>query len=144
MYDKPLEPGFRAQCLDSDHPSGFSVKSVPGVGHISRVSAWSGPEADGKHLFVGMEARQEMKRRWSEEDLALHWQLWREEQLLIDSKYGSSKLGFAALLKFFQMEGRFPAGLPEIPASAIEFVASQLGEDPGRISDYPWDSRIAM
>ncbi|MFF9506776.1 DUF4158 domain-containing protein [Streptomyces sp. NPDC014724] len=36
---------------------------------------------------------------------------------------GATRLGFSLLLKFFEMEGRFPDVLEEVPSAAVEYVA---------------------
>lgn len=51
-------------------------------------------------------------------------------------------MGFALQLKFFQLEGRFPAGVQEIPPKAVEYVAQQIGEAPELWKDCPWDGRM--
>ena len=42
------------------------------------------------------------------------------------------------LLKFFQLNGRFPRDAQEIPAAAIEHVAASVGVDPTAWSGYAW------
>jgi hypothetical protein len=49
-----------------------------------------------------------MKRHWETDELVEHWtQLPRETELLTN-KTGATRLGFAVLLKFFQLEAYFP------------------------------------
>ena len=50
-------------------------------------------------------------------------------------------MGFALLLKFFQLKGRFPSGSQEIPSDPVQFVAQQVGVDPSTWQDYPWQGR---
>jgi hypothetical protein len=52
-----------------------------------------------------------------------------------------SRLGFALMLRFFQIEGRFPRDVGEIPVAAVGFVASQLGVEPFELSRYDWSGR---
>ena len=40
---------------------------------------------------------------------------------------GGSRLSFALMLKFFQIEGRFPRHPGELPSVAVDFVARQVG-----------------
>ena len=47
-----------------------------------------------------------------------------------------NRLGFAVMLKFFQLEGRFPNHLGEIPHQVIEFIAQQLGFEETDLSNY--------
>ncbi len=49
-----------------------------------------------------------MKHDWNADELLEHWTLLPGEKRLLANKSGATRLGFAALLKFFQHEGRFP------------------------------------
>lgn len=73
-----------------------------------------------------------MKRCWNAEELAEHWTLSAEEFSLLANKTGSTRLGFALLLRYFQIEGRFPLYRQEIPDTAVAHVAKQVGVAPGR------------
>lgn len=42
---------------------------------------------------------------------------------LVADKTGATRLGFCLLLKFFELEGRFPDLLEEIPQAAVEYIA---------------------
>ena len=65
-----------------------------------------------------------MKRKWENHELATHWTIDEEEQPLINKKRGVNRLGFALLLKFFQLKGRFPEKKNEIPRVVRAFVES--------------------
>ncbi len=82
-----------------------------------------------------------MKRNWTDEDLTADWRILPHEQELIGSKRGATRLGFALLLKFFKLEGRFPSGPHEIPAEVVRFVASEVGVDRSAWEEYPWQGR---
>lgn len=82
-----------------------------------------------------------MKQRWTEEDLVACWLLLPAERKIIENKRGVTRLGFALLLKFFQLKGRFPSGPQEIPSDTVQFVAQQVGVDPSIWQDYPWQGR---
>ena len=56
-----------------------------------------------------------MKRIWSEDELHEHWSLSREEQALLARKTSRGQLGFALLLKAFELEARFPRDLHDLP-----------------------------
>ena len=43
---------------------------------------------------------------------------------LIANKAGVTRLGFALLLKFYQIEGRFPTYREEVPQAAVDRAAS--------------------
>ncbi|MFI7707351.1 DUF4158 domain-containing protein [Nonomuraea sp. NPDC049480] len=56
-------------------------------------------------------------------------------------KGGGGRLGFALILKFYEIEGRFPAYPEEIPAAAVEYVASLVKAEPGLLAKYSWRGR---
>ena len=93
------------------------------------------------YLFVTMEMLR-MKQRWTEKELHEAWQIWPAEQHMIEKKWGATRLGFALLLKFFQIEGRFPSGLSEIPVQSVRFVAEQVGVAVAALVEYPWEGRV--
>ena len=51
-----------------------------------------------------------MARSMELDELVEHWTLLVDEQELIAGKRGSTRLGFALLLKFYLRLGRFPRG----------------------------------
>lgn len=67
-----------------------------------------------------------MKIIWELEELIDDFTLLPNELLLIGNKTGETRLGFAALLKFFQYEARFPKSKKEIPKAVIEYIAKQV------------------
>ena len=66
-----------------------------------------------------------MKRLWSNDDLLAHWSLQPSELALVEHKEGANRLGFALLLKYFQIDGRFPRQKHDVPVPAIAFVATR-------------------
>lgn len=56
-----------------------------------------------------------MKRNWKKEELEQQWTVFAFEQELLKGRTGPTRLGFAVLMKFFQIEGRFPATPREVP-----------------------------
>lgn len=82
-----------------------------------------------------------MKRKWENHELAKHWTIDEEEQPLIRQKRGVNRLGFALLLKFFQMKGRFPERKNEIPRVVRAFVAEQLSVNADDYEQYDWEGR---
>jgi hypothetical protein len=77
-----------------------------------------------------------VKRYWDEQELAEHWSLSAEEWELLTHRTDRSRLGFAVLLKFFQLEGRFPRDRKEIPAAVRDHLADQLGVEPDAFAEY--------
>ena len=82
-----------------------------------------------------------MKRNWSKKELTDQWEISSEELPMVQSKRGKTRLGFALLLKTFQIQGHFPATIQEIPSAAIGFLAAQLDADPTDALDYSWKGR---
>ena len=82
-----------------------------------------------------------MKRKWENHELVEHWTIDEEDQQLIRKKRGINRLGFALLLKFFQMKGRFPEKQYEIPRVVRVFVAEQLALDESLYEQYNWTGR---
>lgn len=45
------------------------------------------------------------------------------------------------MLKFFELEARFPRQADELPPAAIAFVGAQLKVDPAQLAKYAWSGR---
>ncbi|GIN04698.1 hypothetical protein Pve01_63560 [Planomonospora venezuelensis] len=82
-----------------------------------------------------------MRAEWSTEDLVGSWTLVDEDWRLVGNKAGATRLGFALLLKFFELEARFPDSAVELPAAAVVYVARQAAVDPGLLVEYDWSGR---
>ena len=82
-----------------------------------------------------------MRAEWSAEDLVGSWTLVDEDWRLVGNKSGPTRLGFALLLKFFELEARFPASIEELPTAAVAYVADQVMVDTGALVEYPWSGR---
>ena len=65
-----------------------------------------------------------MRDEWELDELISCWTLDEADWRLLSNKTGAPRLGFALLLKFFDLEGRFPADRSELPAAAVDYVAS--------------------
>ncbi|WP_407946369.1 DUF4158 domain-containing protein [Paenibacillus alkaliterrae] len=59
----------------------------------------------------------------------------------MENKFDETRLGFAALLKFFQHEARFPKQKFEIPRTILAYIAKQLSLDPNLYAKYDWEGR---
>jgi hypothetical protein len=64
-----------------------------------------------------------VRQEWSPEELLVNWTLVDGGWVLGANKSGATRLGFSLLLKFFELEGRFPDVLEEVPPAAVEYVA---------------------
>lgn len=63
---------------------------------------------------------------------------------VVANKSGGTQLGFAVLLKFFELEGRFPRHAGEPPPPAVAYVAQQVRVDPGEFATgYAFSGRTA-
>lgn len=82
-----------------------------------------------------------MKQHWDDLALAEHWSLSDDELPLLDNRTESNRLGFAVLLKFFQLEGRFPRSRREVPADSVQYLAKQLTIAPEAFDDFDLTGR---
>ena len=82
-----------------------------------------------------------MKQCWSGGELAEFWTLSSAEKRFSDQRTRQGRLGLAVLLKFFQLEGRFPHYHKEVPLSAVDYVAEQLEVPASAWFDYPLKGR---
>jgi hypothetical protein len=82
-----------------------------------------------------------MRQVWEPEDLLASRTLLDADWELVANKSGATRLGFALLLKFFEIEARFPRDRSELPAAAVAFVADQVGVPAGELGAYDWAGR---
>jgi TnpA family transposase len=82
-----------------------------------------------------------MRREWSLEDLIESWSLTDDDRRLLANKSGFTRLGFALMVKFFEIEARFPERHYEFPSAAVEFVAKQIGIDVSQFTHYQFKGR---
>ncbi|MEV5707972.1 Tn3 family transposase [Actinoallomurus sp. NPDC052274] len=82
-----------------------------------------------------------MRREWEPEDLIAAWTLLDGDWRLVGNKTGATRLGFGLLLKFFEIEARFPRRAGEIPKAAVDYVAGQVKVDPELFAEYRWTGR---
>lgn len=85
-----------------------------------------------------------MRRDWEPEDLVASWTLVeQDERELVAYKRGATRLGFALMLKFFEIEARFPRHASEFPPAAVAYVARQVDVAPTELGGYEWVGRTA-
>ena len=82
-----------------------------------------------------------VKPHWDTEELVENWTLLPQELERVNKKVGANQIGFAILLKSFQLMARFPDYSAEIPDLIISYIASQLKLDPKLYSQYNWQGR---
>lgn len=73
-----------------------------------------------------------MRREWSAEELIDGWTFIEEDWRLLSNKSGTTRLGFGVLLKYFELEGRFPRHAGDVPCAAIDYVAHQVKVPPAQ------------
>lgn len=70
------------------------------------------------------------------------WLLSPEEHDLVKGRAGATRLGFALMLRFFDLNGWFPRGPGEIGDGAVSLVAAQVGVgDPALFGQYRFEGR---
>jgi hypothetical protein len=82
-----------------------------------------------------------VERHWDEQELAEHWSLTNDELESIRGGADHNQIGFAAMLKFFQVAGRFPDDGSEIPRLALEHLAKQLDVSPEAFAEFKLSGR---
>jgi len=82
-----------------------------------------------------------MRREWSPEELIESWTLVGQDWTLVGNKSGATRLGFALLLKFFEIEARFPRAAEELPDAAVGHVAEQVNVAATEFAAYSWSGR---
>ncbi len=65
-----------------------------------------------------------MQTEWDPDELIDTWTLTGTDWDLIANKAGATQLGFAVMLKFYEIEGRFPAYREEVPPAAVRYLGS--------------------
>ncbi len=82
-----------------------------------------------------------MQQEWEPEDLVGAWTLMGSDWERIANKSGATRLGFALLLKFFELEARFPEGPGEVPGIVVAYVAEQVQVPTEAFASYAWAGR---
>jgi len=80
----------------------------------------------------------DLKREWQPEELIECWTLLDRDRRLVANKAGATRLGFALLLKFFELEARFPRAVGDLPPAVVEYVAAQVKVPAGALETYKW------
>jgi TnpA family transposase len=86
-----------------------------------------------------------MKQQWAPQELIDQWTLTDKEVNFVKDigRLDSNRLGCALLLKFFQIEGKFPGRKQDIPNAAIEHVTHQLQINTATLRAYLLKGRVA-
>ena len=84
-----------------------------------------------------------VKPSWDTEELIENWTLLPQELELTKKKVGGNQIGFALLLKHFQLFAYFPEDKSSISQVVISYIASQVNLPESDYSDYDWQGRSA-
>jgi hypothetical protein len=84
-----------------------------------------------------------MRREWSPEDVVACWTPVSGDWELVANKSGPTRLGFVLMLKFFELEGRFPQFVEEFPQAAVDYVADVVKVSAEDLATYDLASRSA-
>lgn len=82
-----------------------------------------------------------MKRNWDLEELIEHFTIMPNEMATIGNKFSETKLGFIVLLKFFQVEAKFPNSKHEISKDIVQYIAKQVQVKAELFEKYDMSSR---
>ncbi|MFJ7911392.1 DUF4158 domain-containing protein [Kitasatospora sp. NPDC096204] len=84
-----------------------------------------------------------MRQEWSPEDVVACWTPVGPDWELVANKSGPTRLGFVLMLKFFELEGRFPQFVEEFPQAAVDYVADVVKVPAEDLAKYDLSSRSA-
>ena len=84
-----------------------------------------------------------MRQNWAKYELVVSWSLSDGDRRVIGNKTGATRLGFAVMLKFFELEARLPEGPDEVPVEAVAYLADAVGVDWRAFAGYRWQGRTA-
>ena len=85
-----------------------------------------------------------MKRHWTIPEVIEHWSLAPAERALVeDTRADHTRLGLAVLLKYFQLDWRFPRSRADVPVAVVAHLAQQLGIPATAFLAYDWAGRVA-
>lgn len=82
-----------------------------------------------------------MKRIWNTDELVEFFTLTPKDFELISTKSRATRLGFSVLLKYFQIETRFPIMKSEVPFDIVRFISNQLAVPFELFKEYDFNGR---
>ena len=86
-------------------------------------------------------AGRSVARELDEDELIGNWTLVGDELEQLSGRRGATKLGFALLLRFYAVHGRFPSGRSEFPDQAVAHVARLVDVPASDFGFSEWDGR---
>lgn len=84
-----------------------------------------------------------MKKEWTIDEEIEAFILSDREMAFVTTKYRATRIGFAVMLKYFQMEHQFPVEKNDIPPDMPLFIAKQLQLSPDAFTTFQFDSKTA-
>src|SRR4030066_2326968 len=86
-----------------------------------------------------------MRQQWKPAELIDNWTLGDDEISLINaiSKNDYNRFGCGLLLKYFQVEGKFPNRKQDFPKDVIEHIAEQIHIQSSILQQYDLQGRAA-
>ena len=84
-----------------------------------------------------------VRQEWSPEDVVACWTPVDGDWDLVANKSGATRLGFALMLKLFELEGRFPEFVAEVPQVAVAYVAGIVKVPVVEFEQYAFTGRTA-
>ncbi|MED2652888.1 Tn3 family transposase [Bacillus thuringiensis] len=84
-----------------------------------------------------------MKQHWNLDREITSFILSSEELKLVNARYKLTRIGFAALLKYFQLFHQFPTKKSQIPSDMLHFLSKQLNLSLNSYHTYILDSKTA-
>jgi hypothetical protein len=84
-----------------------------------------------------------VRGEWSPEELVESWTLLGDDWERVGNKSGATRLGFAVVLKFFELEARFPRDAGDVPPAAVAYLAEQVRVPAARFAHY-WEAARAI
>jgi hypothetical protein len=112
--------------LDADHDRGFVADPPVHCVSPSRGRACGSGRRPGRTGDVSADAvvcqGVEVRREWDLNDLVASWTLVDADQEQLVKLHLPSRLSFALMVKFFEIEGRFPRHAGELTPATPELV----------------------
>jgi TnpA family transposase len=96
---------------------------------------------DDRFSVVADEGGPRVRAEWEPDELIDAWTLTGGDWDLIANKAGVTRLGFAVMLKFYEIDGRFPAYREEVPQAAVAYLGSLVKVEPVLFAKYSWRGR---
>ena len=95
----------------------------------------------GDRFSVVADEGPQVRAEWEPDELIDVWTLVKGDRDLIANKAGATRLGFAVMLKFSEIEDLFPTYREEVPQAAVDYLGSLVRVEPALFAKYSWRGR---